>query len=295
MNISKQVSDLGKMEVSFDGIQIIPKEIRGLLSTQWDNPTVLDFFLKSSEICRILFKNPADFEMLEIAYFGKSLRGNIDGFDTWLMSGSSGQALRNRLMKVSALAADWIKTRIDGDMVNVLDFGAGPGPYAIETMKRLTNYDHSLLWTCIDTDRLALAFGEERVRKHGIQSIKFRNANFMSRDSYPTNQNDAAVFGLMVGILCGMTCEEACNCLKKVIPHFRNGGEIMAATLLRKSFEEDPQTFRVLSNVIGWQLRPKTQEEIEEIFKLAGYKVLNVYSERENNDGHYAIVHAKLP
>jgi len=295
VKISKQVTELGKMEVSFREIQVIPNDIGRLLSTRWDDPVVLDFFLKKSEICRILFKNPADFEMLEIVYFGKSVRGAIYGVDTWLMHTPSGQALRNRLMAVSGLAVEWIKDRLQVGPVKVLDLGAGPGPYAIETVKRLSNLCHSVSWTCVDTDRLALAFGEERVREQELDNVKFHHANFMSRDSYPLDRTDAADLGLMVGILCGMTCEEACNCLKKVVPHFKRGGEMLAATLLRKSFEEDCQTFRVLCNVIGWQLRPKTQAEVEEVFRSAGYRILNVFSEREGNDGQYAIVHARLP
>ncbi len=291
-NVSEQVADLGRQLVSFSGIEIIPDKIRSLLENNWLHLDVRQFFLDHSEICRILFKNPADFEMLEIVYFGKSVRGKTNGLDSLFSNSLSGQALRDRLRVVSDMAANWL---LNKENIRVIDFGAGPAPYAIETVKKLQGQVNNLLWHCIDLDRLAIAIGEDRVREHKLDNIiNFDVANFMTRDSYPESPDEQADFGLMIGILCGMTCEEATNCLRKVQPHFKKGGEIMAATLLKQSFEEDPQTFRVLCNVLGWQLRPKTTKEVNRVFEDAGWKILNVSSERANGNGQYAIVHAKL-
>lgn len=291
-SVSEQIADLGRQAISFVGIEVIPKEIQHLLENDWKNPKVLDFFINNSEVCRILFKNPADFEMLEIAYFGKSVRGKTNGVDKFLGESLSGQALRDRLRVVSDMTANWL---LNKQNIRVIDFGAGPAPYAIETIKKLQGQVNNLLWRCLDLDRLALAIGRERVADAGLDKIiSFEEANFMSRDFYPESPDEQADFGLMIGILCGMTCEEATNCLRKVQPHFKKGGEIIAATLLKQSFEEDPQSFRIYCNVLNWQLRPKTTAEVRQVFENAGWKILNVSSERANGNGQYAIVHAKL-
>jgi hypothetical protein len=98
----------------------------------------------------------------------------------------------------------------------------------------------------------------------------------------------------LIGILCGMTEETAVDCLEKIKPHFKPGAEILAATLLVNSFEEDPAVFQVLCNILGWQLRPKTFDEVKAVFQTAGYQILSIFTERENGDGEYAIVHAKI-
>lgn len=297
---SERVEELARDQtVSFRDVDCIPEPIRQLLEKDWKHHSVLQFFLEHSEVCRILRKNPADWEMLEIAYFCKSVRGmaNVNGLDTWLGNSLSGQALRNRLAVTSSLVAKLLESRLSLGRVKVVDFGSGPGPYAIKAVGQVTKeLRDKLSWECIDLDQFALDLGEERVVKQGLERvINFHRANFMSRDSYPKSVADLVDLGLMVGILCGMTCEEAVNCLRKVIPHFRQGGELIAATLLEKSFREDAEIFRIFCNVLGWQLRPKSIKEIEEVFRAAGYEIMGIHSERENGDGQYAVVHAKLP
>jgi len=292
-NVSEQVADLGRQIVSFEGVEIIPKEIRHLLESNWRDQRVCEYLIENSEICRILCNNPANFEMLELVYFGRSIRGVTDGIDAMLSNSLSGQALRDRLVVVSDLVVTWLRNRPEKG-TQVYDFGAGPGPYAIETLRKLGKVKN-LRWRCVDLDQMALIIGRKRVRESGLdQIVSFEAGNFMSRDSYPASPVDQVDFGLMIGILCGMTCEDASECLSKVKPHFKPGGEIIAATLLTRSFEEDPRTYRMLCNVLGWQLRPKSLDEVRGVFETAGWQILNISSERADGKGQYAIVHAKL-
>lgn len=298
--LSKRVVELGKRDISFVGIDCLPLDIQAGLENGWQDSAVRHFFTRHSEVCRILFKNPADFEMLEIAYFGEPVRGQAvsNGIDKWLSGSLSGQALRDRLRVVSGWVARWLTQQLaTGRSVRVLDLGAGPGPYAFEAISQAVIPDRSqLLWECIDIDRLALDIGEERAAAKDLAKVvMFREADFLSRSSYPVSDEVKADFGLMIGILCGMTMDQATSCLKRVVPHFKPGAEFLAATLLVKSFKEDPQVFRVFCNVLGWQLQPKTLPEVREVFTQAGYEILDIFSERENGDGQYAIVHAKVP
>lgn len=299
--INEQIADLGRQKVSFiDAKEVIPQEIRDLLSGDWKNRKVLSFLLEHSEVCRILRQNPASAEMLEIAYYAQPIfEQNIKPIDKWLHDRLSGQALRDRLQVVSSFFAELLQKEITlrGRPIRIIDFGAGPAPYAIASLQKVQlnrSLSNLIFWKCVDLDQLALDIGLDRASRLKLDCISFERANFLSRDSYPESPNEQFDFGLLIGILCGMTCEEAVNCLRKIQPHFRNGGEIVAATLLKKSFEEDPQSFRIYCNVLGWQLRPKTIEEVQGIFSAAGWKIFDIGSERNGGDGQYAIVHAKI-
>ncbi len=289
----ERTEEVARLHLDFSQIRCIPAEIGELLGDpkRFGDIRVLQFFLENSEISRILYKNPADFEMLERVYFGASIRtgqGN-NGVDEWLSGSLPGQALRDRLR----VTTDWLAKRLsylldqNGRQFRLVDFGSGPGPYALETIRKMGHSD--LHWDCVDIDRLALAIGAIRASATGLSNtVTFRNANFMR--VFPTEE-DKGNFGLMIGILCGMRKEEAISCVQVTPQHLKPGSELLVATLLVKSFEEAPHVFRVLCNVMGWQLRPKTISEVEEVFSLSGMKILDLLQERK--DGEYAIVHAR--
>lgn len=293
IKLIERTEEITKLFLDFSSISCIPHEIGQLLGdpVKFRDLKVLQFFLQNSEISRILYKNPADFEMLERVYFGSSIRtGKGNGVDEWLSGSLPGQALRDRLKTVT----DWLSEKLpvfldqNGRHFKLVDFGSGPGPYAFETIKKMGRSD--LHWDCVDIDRLALAIGSIRAEKFDLQEkVTFRSANFMR--VFPEQKGN---FGLMIGILCGMTKSDAINCLSVLREHLEKDSEFLVATLLTKSFEEAPEVFRVLCNVIGWQLRPKTISEVEEIYSLANAKVINIFSERDGGDGEYAIVHAKI-
>jgi hypothetical protein len=297
MTMNTRVSELAQKQIDFSKVTCFPAEIQAKLGDPrtFQDPDVLHFLLSNSEVCRVLYKNPADFEMLEMAYFGTCIRSGswMNGVDHWLIGSLPGKALRDRLTAVSVWLADHLRP-INNGRLHILDLGAGPGPYAFATLT-LTNNKGVSLWDCIDADRYGLAIGEVRARESGLQHlVKFRQTNFMSKGSYPMSDSQRADFGLLIGILCGMTEEVAVDCLQKIKPHFKPGAEILAATLLVKSFQEEPTVFRILCNILGWPLRPKTLEEVMAIFKSAGYEILSIFTERDNGDGEYAIVHARI-
>jgi hypothetical protein len=291
------IAELAQRHIDFSGVPCFPPEIQAKLADPKDcnDLEVLRFLLTNSEISRILFKNPADFEMLEMVYFGVSIRTGLNGdcVDDWLSNSLPGQALRDRLAAVSSYLANHMN-QMNNASPYILDLGAGPGPYAFTTLPQTKN-EKVVLWDCVDLDRYALAVGEIRAQEQNLQDIiQFRQSNFMSRGSYPSEENRRADLGVLVGILCGMTEEIAIDCLQKIKPHFKHGAEIVAATLLVKSFEEAPTVFRVLCNILGWQLKPKTLDEVRAIFKAAGYDIISILTEREDGNGEYAIIHARI-
>jgi hypothetical protein len=298
--MSAKVEALGKKIIHFgEEMDFFPERIRQLLESDWTNPEVLEFLLAASEICRILVKSPADFEMLELVYFGCSPRGNVasNGVDKWLAASLSGQALRDRLRVVSAWTAEHVMAALkEGQHFTVLDLGAGPAPYAFETLQGIAPQAlKDLKWKCVDIDAFALAEGAKRARQQGLDGVlEFKRMDFLSLRNAPDSDDTKADFGLLVGILCGMTPEEAVSCLIKIKPFFRSGAELIVPTLLNRAFEEDARVFRVLCNVLGWQLKPKSLDEVREVFVSADYHVNSIFSERADGNGQYAIVHATI-
>ena len=298
--MSEKICALGQQKILFDDLPCFPKEIAYLLTTSWGDIRIFRHLLEISEICRVLYDCPASFEMLEMVYFGKPVRPGVmsNGIDDWLSNSLSGQALRDRLEVISDFMSKIIRVRLTNGRkkMRVLDLGSGPGPYAFKSIDKAGVSTSGLLWECLDLSRFALKIGEIRAMDSGLEDVvTFCEADFLSRASYPIVDENRFDFGLMIGILCGMTPEQAVTCLNKIVPFFRPCAELVVATLLEKSFEEDERVFRVLCNTLGWQLQPKSLDDVRSIFKVAGYEIKRIFSERRGGNGQYAIVHAVVP
>jgi len=291
-SLSEQVKELGKKQLDFSLVSCLPRRIQELLGNPLtlEDPKkveeVLQYTTSHSEIAKILHNNPASDAMLRIVYQdynGHSLTGGLDYF---LSRSLSGQALRDRLNFCST----WIAQRFIIENKKVIDLGGGSGSYAFESFRIKGSVPKNFYWDCLDLDEEAVRVGTEHAKIANLEdTLKFRQGNFMSEKSIGVLSD----YAVLIGVLCGMDKPTAINCLERSKFHLKESGEILAATLLQRSFNEDPLTFRILCNIGGWQLRPKTEEQIKQIFFDAGYKIIKIYSERFNGAGQYAIVHAK--
>jgi len=249
-----------------------------------------------SEICRILHQWPASDAMLRLVYYHQVQKP----VDVWLSGGPSGQALRDRLRFCSQWLGQWL-VHNRGRPKLVMDPGGGHAPYGfgaiIEAERRARRESwkvtaRDLQWSVVDLDQITVEYGQEMARQKKLdQLVHFQKANFMSR-GFIHPQVDLVV---LIGVLCGMTEEEAVKCLVRISDFVKPGGEILAATLRDTAFAEDPMTFRTLCNVIGWHLRPKTLSQVKRVFTKAGLQIKGIMSERAYGDGQYAIVHAINP
>ncbi|HDQ22868.1 MAG TPA: hypothetical protein ENN28_02715 [Candidatus Uhrbacteria bacterium] len=290
--LSEQVKELGKKQLDFSNVSCLPPRIQELLGDPFTlkDPKkfqeVLKYTTSKSEIARILHDNPASDAMLRIVYPDYNGHPLTDGLDYFLSHSLSGQALRDRLQ----ICSSWLAKNFLLPQKRVIDLGGGSGSYAFESLRIAGRVPNGFIWECLDLDPIAIQIGEDRAKSLGIQnSVIFRHGNFMSAKSI----QKLADFGVLIGVLCGMDKETSINCLERSKVHLKKCGEIFAATLLIQSFNEDPLTFRILCNIGGWQLRPKTIEDVKDIFKTAGFKIINIFSERPEGNGQYAIVHAR--
>jgi len=266
---------------------------------------VRDFLVKNSLICHEVGSgNPASDKICRVVYSDSYL--GWGPIDEWISRGLGGKALFHRLPIVSKLLADNLRAILShkgpgSSKFKIKDLGAGSGSYAFKTLGDLRNQEFPVAtidWECIDCADDALQFGRERIKEDGFsESISFTKANFMSSESFPA-ESDQADLIILVGVLCGMTKEDAVKCLQKIRSHAKEGAKIIAATLLVESYKEDPMVYQLLAN-LGWHLRPKTMAEVRAVFHQAGYKIQSIGSERKDNQGNeipgeYAIVTAEM-
>ena len=288
-----RVEELGRKFVDFSEsgrvLGFTRNEIDYLsLPDGWGKNEIIDRLLIDSRVCRIVANNPASFEMLEFAYFGEFTNGDeATPIDKWLNKRPAADALRNRIETVSFMAS---KELWDASMV-VADFGSGPGRYA-ESVRAMSDFVAFRLWRCIDLDAYAIAIGRNSLAQYDSR-LKFERANFCAPESFPAEE-DKADLGLLIGVLCGMTEEQSVRLLQAIKPHFKSGGKLIAATLKVDAFEQDPESFRIYCNVLGWPLRPKTLDEVKSIFEAAKWEVESITSENGKRPGQYAVVECRL-
>jgi hypothetical protein len=293
-DLSEQVLELGRRRVDFEGVDLLPQNIRECLAdpTRFSDPSVLEWTTGKSHIARILHTNPASDAMLRIVYPDVNGTPLVRGLDRLLSRALSGQALRDRLV----FCSDWIAKKFVHSDARVIDLGGGSGSYAFVAL-RLWREAHGALpqgfiWDVLDQDMEALNAGLTRAADTGLhQHVQVRQGNFMAESAVLPEKADYAV---LIGVLCGMDKDTAVSVLKRVKIHLKPGAEILAATLLQRAFDEDPRTFRILCNVGGWQLRPKTLGQVIEVFQSSGWDIIgDIMSERDGGNGQYAIVHAR--
>lgn len=284
---SRQVAALGEQFIDFSDVEFLPPDIRRLISdpATFGDPSVLGYTASHSAIAQILHENPASDRMLRIVYPDTNGQPLTEGLDQFLSRSLSGQALRDRL----DFCSRWLSVHFVQPGKHLIDLGGGSGSYAFKALQ-IKKPPDGFVWRVVDLDAEAIYYCRRQATAEKLGGIvQAVLGNLMSSNSVGLPFD----YAVLIGVLCGMDHDTAVNCLKRIRVHLKPCGELLAATLLTRAFKEDPKTFRVLCNVGGWQLRPKTLEEVKEIFRSADWQILEIASERPGNNGQYAIVHAK--
>jgi len=238
----------------------------GIETIGWEK--VVEYFQVNSRIIPALTENPGTYSMLEKMYHFEEVWGPIDTY--FKMSKAGGQALRNRYDAVNNHAIAHVNEVLTKQAhCLVIDIGSGPGRNGIDMCLRNPAYKERVKFDCIDVDNLAIKLGEKLTLEHKLSNFSFIRASMTKLNGrYPGNID----YGLLIGILCGLTRSERIGLLTKIKPYFRKGARLIGASLLNEMAKEDLLCAYILRETTGWGLQYPPLGELKEVFEEAGWE-----------------------
>jgi SAM-dependent methyltransferase len=246
------------------------KGIKGVDATKWG--VVYDHFQKNSEIIPALTANPGTYTMLERMYHLYPVTGAIDSYLLGCMAG--GQALWNRYNLVTKLSYQLVLSVLKNQKNCLMaDFGSGPGRNVIEMIKKIPDKNRVSI-DCIDNDSFAIDYGKKLVTMEGISQI-----NFVEKSMFSLRYRRSLDIGQLIGVMCGMSYNQAVSLLKILKHHFKTGGKLLAAVLLDEMPKEDLLCSYTLRETADWNLRFRPLGELKRIFEAAGWKYVSYFQE----------------
>lgn len=223
-----------------------------------------NYFITHSLISLAIMANPGSSIITEILYDGLPSPSSLDNF---ILQSKSGKAIKSRLIVIERELPKIIENYRNRGDVLIGNLGSGPGRDIINVLS--TNYRNvsNVRAVNIDKDLVALRRGRRMATVKGVDHlINFVEGNFLK---YKPNQKFDIV--LLVGILCPLKIEDCINLLKVTRKLLKKEGCLLASNVSKRMLEKDPFTYFLMSQVGNWKLVFKTEEELKQIYKKAGY------------------------
>ncbi len=140
---------------------------------------------------------------------------------------------------------------------------------------------------CVDIDTTAISFGEKFAKN-------FSEINFVKKSMtrLPSIYNNSSVFGLLIGILCGLDYENCVNLLRTVKRYFRLDAMVVSAALTEKMLQDDLFCSYLSHEIANWNLQFPCFGRLQMAYEEAGYKVKEIITDSPTN--FYEIVIAQV-
>jgi len=228
---------------------------------------VVDYFQNNSRIIPALTANPGTYTMLEKMYHFEPVEGVIDNY--FLQSIAGGQALKNRYEAVTAQACKHVLEILQTTgSCYMIDLGSGPGRNGIDICRQHPEFNGNIKIDCVDIDPEAIVFGTKLVKEKNIKQVEFIPTS-MTRlhKRYPGTVD----YGIIIGVLCGLTRAERIGLLSIIRPYFKSGARLVAASLLETMAQKDLLCAYILRETTGWGLQYPPLGELKEVFEAAGW------------------------
>lgn len=255
--------------------EIADKLIEGFLGGTAAEAKVIEYFRAHSRIVPDLAEYPGTFTMLEKMYSFERIAQPIDIFFSASLPG--GVSLESRFHKVNEMAALHINEILaHRDNCIVLDLGSGPGRNGIALTLAHPELKSRVEFHGIDTDPKAIAFGQRLAAEHGLDNIRFIDKSMTRLHKLYRGTAD---YGLIIGVLCGLSIEERVGLLKIMRPYFRPDSRVVGAGLLDRMLELDLFCSYILRETAGWILQHPPLGAIKQSFEAAGYAYEGYFQE----------------
>ncbi|MCK4554519.1 hypothetical protein KAU19_06215 [Candidatus Parcubacteria bacterium] len=236
-----------------------------------DGQAVIDYFQKHSTIIPALTKDPGTFTMLEKMYFFEKVYFPIDVY--FAKGVASGQSLSSRYYAVNERSAEFIGEIIEQNgFCLMIDIGSGPGRNGMDICLMHSEFAGKIQIDCIDTDQSAINKGYELLKSEqyrNLTNIRFINKSIMKLNGRYHKNVD---FGLLIGILCGLTFRERVALLWKLKSFFNRGAKLLVAGLTDEMLRADLFCSYILYETTGWILQYSPLGEVHKAIEKAGWK-----------------------
>lgn len=222
-----------------------------------------DYFISHSVITAATVANPGSSVTTEFLYDGLQLPSPIDRY---FLEAEAGRAVKDRLIVIEEKLPEIVEEYNNEGSVLIGNVGSGPGRDVINILSRYSR-TLNIKVVNIDKDGKALDRGRMMATKKGVDHlIEFVEGDFLKHK--PVKKFDIV---LLIGILCPLEIKTCITFLKIIKKLLKEGGCLIASNASKKMLKEDPFTCYIMEWTAGWKLVYKDVEEIEQIYKKAGY------------------------
>ncbi|MFH1661710.1 MAG: methyltransferase domain-containing protein [Candidatus Falkowbacteria bacterium] len=228
---------------------------------------VKNHLVNHSEFFRLNLGRIASARACEILYKKDNGIGPLDKY--FLMS-NAGKQMFSRLQIFTSRIPLIILSRFGSEKILIDNVGSGAGHDMIEVLMENTNIKNRAHVRNIDIDAKMLKRGQKIVEELGIADC-FSFFNLKVEEWKPKEKADLVLF---MGMLCSKKFQESIRCLsflkKRVCA---DNGFIVFSTTTEKMIQDDSLTDFIMREIGKWSLSPKTDLEVLEIARLAGFQV----------------------
>jgi 2-polyprenyl-3-methyl-5-hydroxy-6-metoxy-1,4-benzoquinol methylase len=246
---------------------IINKYLENPISSN-EEEYLLNYFINNSVFSAATVANPATSVVTEFLYAQPE---QIHFIDQYFFESKGGKAINSRLFCVEKNIHELIETqlqKIKKRKVLIANLGGGLGRDVCNILSKYYQDNENIETVVVDKDKVALKRGKRIAEAGGVKDkIEFIENSFMRYK--PSKKFDIII---LVGVLCGLPQDVCVRILKNTRKMLNNGGYIMTSNASIKMLEEDPFTYFIMEKITGWKIVFKTEEDLKEIIKKAGFK-----------------------
>ncbi len=247
-----------------------------------DKKELLEFFLRESEMFRIINAFPGSAEAFEYLYLEKEPENPIDKY---FLKCKSGVQTHKRLLCLDQNLLYWIKKLYQNKPLIIDSFFSGPGRDLIRIVKQNPEIKKIINVRNIDIDPRAIKIGQRLIEDEDLTDVFF-----YERKSFEKARPRNADLMLLIGVLCPLRLHTSERLLKAIRKYIKPEGYIIYSTAQYSLLNDDPFT-DFLMRLSSWPMSYKSDEEAWSLAKESGWQPIAQFFDEPSH--HHCMTVAK--
>ncbi len=267
---------------------VIPKNIKIKLIDNFlsdsckDKEELLEFFLRESEMFRLINAFPGSAEAFEYLYLEKEPE---DPIDKYFLKCKSGIQTYKRLLSLDQNLLYWVKKLCQNKSLIIDSFFSGPGRDLIRIVKQNPEIKKMINVRNIDIDPKAIKIGQRLIEDEDLTDVFF-----YERKSFEKARPRNADLMLLIGVLCPLRLHTSERLLKAIRKYIKPEGYIIYSTVQYSLLNDDPFT-DFLMRLSAWPMSYKSDEEAWSLAKESGWQPIAQFFDEPSH--HHCMTVAK--